>query len=129
MNIIEQVAFDMERLRMNLERAEALIAELEAELRSLYEERRRAVLDRMVEIADESGMYDLPPMNEADDIVEELRDWGDIVNGSKGSAEVVFISGDFLHEAASEIERLRAEIKVLHMALDSNHNEEVGYPE
>lgn len=32
-----------------------------AELRSLYEERRRAALDRMVEIADESGMYDLPP--------------------------------------------------------------------
>lgn len=81
----------------------------------------RAALDRMVEIADESGMYDLPPMNEADDIVEELRDWGDIVNGSKGSAEVVFISGDFLHEAATEIERLRAEIKVLHMALDSHY--------
>ena len=89
----------------------------------------RAALDRMVQIADESGMYDLPPMNEADDIVEELRDWGDIINGSKGSAVVVFVSGDFLHEAASEIERLQAEIKVLHMALDSNHNEEVGYPE
>jgi len=31
--------------------------------------------------------------------------------------------------ARTEIERLRAEIKVLHRALDSNHNEEVGYPE
>lgn len=32
-----------------------------AELRSHYEARRRAALDRMVEIADESGMYDLHP--------------------------------------------------------------------
>lgn len=61
MNIIEQVAFNMEQLNMNLERAEARIKELEAELRSQYEEGRSVALDRMVEIADESGMYDLPP--------------------------------------------------------------------
>ena len=71
MNIIEQVAFDVERLWMNAERAEARIAELEAQLRSLYEERRRAALDRMVEIADESGMYHLPPL--VDQVVEALR--------------------------------------------------------
>ena len=65
----------------------------------------------------------------SEDFIEELRDWGDIINGSKGSAVVAFVSGDVFHEAASEIERLRAEIKVLHMALDSHHNEEVGYPE
>ena len=110
-------------------REEALNAATDAYYAATNVVAANAALDRMVEIADESGMYDLPPMNEADDLVEELRDWGDIVNGSKGSAVVVFLSGDVFHEAASEIERLRAEIKVLHMALDSNHNEEVGYPE
>ena len=38
MNIIEQVAFDMERLRMNLERAEALIKELETKLARIDKE-------------------------------------------------------------------------------------------
>jgi uncharacterized small protein (DUF1192 family) len=36
------------------------IAELEAEIARLNKEARRAALDRMVEIAEESGMYELP---------------------------------------------------------------------
>ena len=59
-------------------------------------------------------------MNRDEDFIEELRDWGDIINGSKGSAAVVFVSGDLLHEAASEIKQLQTENKTLHMTLDNN---------
>ena len=44
-----------------------------------------------------------------DDIVEELRTFAEVVDTSKGSAQLVMLSGDVFSTAAAEIERLKAE--------------------
>lgn len=45
------------------------------------------------------------------DIVDELVDWAEIIDGAQGRAVVVLLSGDVHREAAAEIKRLRAVIE------------------
>jgi hypothetical protein len=44
----------------------------------------------------------------ADDIVQELRDFAYIVEGTQGVAAVVMLEGRIFEEAAEEIERLQS---------------------
>lgn len=48
-----------------------------------------------------------------ENIVTELRDWAHIIEGIKGKATMVMLSGELFTEAADEIERLRTEIAFL----------------
>jgi len=66
----------------------------------------RAALDRMVQIADESGMYDLPPQQP-----------------HNSTACTCLFCWDENRQLRAEIEQLQAEIKILHMALDSYKKE------
>lgn len=45
-----------------------------------------------------------------EDIVNELRDWAQIIEGVQGKAKLVMLSGEMFTEAANEIEKLRKTI-------------------
>ena len=61
---------------------------------------------------------------ENDDILEELRDWIEIIDGviaSEQPVSLMLLSSDVHRDAANEIERLRAAGDALHAAI-RNHD-------
>ena len=52
---------------------------------------------------------DLP----VDDIVQELNDWADIIDGTKGNAHLVMLNSAIYREAAQEIQNLRTALTIL----------------
>ena len=52
---------------------------------------------------------DLP----VDDIVQELNDWADIIDGTKGNAHLIMLNSAIYREAAQEIQNLRTAITIL----------------
>ena len=61
-----------------------------------------------------------------DDIVEELRTFAEVVDMSKGSAQLVMLSGDVFSTAADEIERLREVVQRQAMELLVAHSQALG---
>lgn len=51
--------------------------------------------------------------NDEEDLVESLLNMGELINESKGVANVIMLSGDMFLEAATEIERLKTKIENL----------------
>lgn len=66
-----------------------------------------------------------------DDIVKELEDWAEIVNGVQGKAVLMMLSGDVFEEAADEIRLLRTALLfgsgmlATHPTLENEHPENV----
>lgn len=57
------------------------------------------------------------------DIVQQLRDWSHIIEGSSGRGRVIMTSGSLFDEAANEIETLSKELDDLVCAFDDAYAE------